>query len=211
MVLAQLVEQVTGQPLDQALRAGLTGPLGLRHTGFNPLRWLPSADRATLLVATDARSSRGLLRGTVHDDVANQLGGVAGHAGIFSTAAEVAAIGQLLLDGGTHRGKRILSAAAVRRMLANANPGLPAVDPERPGRTAAHGLGVVLNQPWFMGRLSAPQTFGHTGFTGTSLVVDPRRRLVLVLLTNRAHPNWSWANPDPPRVAVANIVADGLG
>lgn len=92
-------------------------------------------------------------------------------------------------------------------MLANVNTGLPAVDPERPHRTSAHGLGVVLDQPWFMGRLSGPRTFGHTGFTGTSLVVDPDRRMVLVLLTNRAHPNWSWANPDPVRVDVAEVVA----
>ncbi|WP_238161535.1 serine hydrolase domain-containing protein [Micromonospora endolithica] len=207
MVLAQLVEKVTGQRFDRALRTGLTGPLGLRDTGFNPNSWLSSADRAARLVATDARSSRGLLRGVVHDDVANRLGGVAGHAGVFSTATDVAAIGQLLLGGGTHKGRRILSESITRRMLTNVNKGLPAVDPERPRRTAAHGLGVVLDQPWFMGRLSGPRTFGHTGFTGTSLVVDPARRMVLVLLTNRAHPNWSWADPDPVRAAVAGVAA----
>ncbi|HET6214683.1 MAG TPA: serine hydrolase domain-containing protein [Micromonosporaceae bacterium] len=207
MVLGQLVESVTGQPLDQALRTGITGPLGLSTTGFNPLTWLPSADRANRLVATDARTSRGLLRGVVHDDVANIMGGIAGHAGIFSTAADVAVIGQLLLNGGAYGGKRILGAATVRRMLVNANPGLPAVDTERPDRTSTHGWGVELDQPWFMGRLASPRTFGHTGFTGTSLLVDPGRRLVLVLLTNRAHPNWTWANPDQPRVAVANLIA----
>ncbi|WP_255509895.1 serine hydrolase [Micromonospora sp. AP08] len=207
MIVGMLVEKLTGQPLDGALRSGLTLPLGLRHTGFNPTTWLGAADRAKLLVATDARSSRGLLRGVVHDDVANRLGGVAGHAGIFSTAEEVAVIGQMLLDGGTYRGRRILAPSTVDRRLRNANAGLPAVDPERPGRTSDHGLGVALNQPWFMGRLAAPTTFGHTGFTGTSLLVDARRRTVLVLLTNRAHPNWSWANPDPVRVAVANTLA----
>jgi CubicO group peptidase (beta-lactamase class C family) len=92
-------------------------------------------------------------------------------------------------------------------MLRNANTGLPAVDPDRPNRTSDHGLGVVLNQPWFMGRLARPTTFGHTGFTGTSFLVQPDRRRVLVLLTNRAHPNWSWADPDPARVAVANAFA----
>ncbi|SCL68245.1 CubicO group peptidase, beta-lactamase class C family [Micromonospora peucetia] len=207
MVLAFLVEKLTGQRFDQALKTGLTGPLGLRDTGFNPKTWLSTADQAARLVATDARSTRGLLRGVVHDDVANHMGGVAGHAGIFSTAAEVAVIGQLLLGGGVHNGTRILSEEITRQMLANVNTGLPAVDPERPHRTSAHGLGVVLDQPWFMGRLSGPRTFGHTGFTGTSLVVDPDRRMVLVLLTNRAHPNWSWANPDPVRVDVAEVVA----
>lgn len=211
MVAAMLVEQVTGQRLDAALKADLTGPLGLRDTGFNPLTWLSAADQASRLVATDARSSRGLLRGVVHDDVANLMGGIAGSAGIFATAGDVAAIGQLLLDGGVHRGVRVLSAATCRAALANANQGLPAIDAERPGRPSDHGLGVVLRQPWFMGRLSTPATFGHTGFTGTSLLVEPRRRLVLVLLTNRAHPNWSWANPDPVRRAVADLLADAVG
>jgi CubicO group peptidase (beta-lactamase class C family) len=211
MVVGQLVEKVTGQSLDQALRVGITRPLGLTDTGFKPMTWLSPADRAARLVATDARSSRGLLRGVVHDDVANAMGGIAGHAGIFSTAADLAAVGQMLLGGGEYRGKRILSAAAARRMLTNANPGLPAApDSEHPTRTSAHGLGLALDQPWFMGKLSSSQTFGHTGFTGTSLVVDPRRRLVLVLLTNRAHPNWSWADPDPARVAVADVVAGGV-
>ncbi|SIM84067.1 serine hydrolase domain-containing protein [Micromonospora cremea] len=210
MVAGKIVEKVTGQGLEQALTTNLTGPLGLRSTGFNPNTWLSSDARTTRLVATDARSSRGLLRGTVHDDVANHLGGIAGHAGIFASATDLAAIGQLLLNGGTYQGKRILAAATVRRMLTNHNAGKPAIDPERPNRTSAHGLGVVLNQPWFMGRLASPETFGHTGFAGPSLLVDPNRRLVLALLTNRAHPNWSWADPDPVRAAVGDVLAKAL-
>jgi CubicO group peptidase (beta-lactamase class C family) len=206
----QILQKVTGKSLDALVRDELTGPLGLRDTGFNPTRWLSAADRAARLVATDARSSRGLLRGVVHDDVANALGGVAGSAGVFTTAADLAVLGQLLLGGGQYRGKRLLAEATVRKMLTNVNAGLPAIDAERPNRTSTHGLGLELDQPWFMGRLASPQTFGHTGFSGCELVVDPRRRLVLVLLTNRAHPNWSWANPDPPRVAVANVLADAL-
>jgi CubicO group peptidase (beta-lactamase class C family) len=207
MIAGKIVEKVTGQRLDQALKTNLTGPLGLRDTGFTPNTWLSANAKTTRLVATDARSSRGLLRGTVHDDVANHLGGIAGHAGIFASPADLAVIGQLLLGGGTYQGKRILTEATATRMLTNANTGKPAVDPERPNRTSAHGLGVVLNQSWFMGRLSTARTFGHTGFAGPSLVVDPNRKLVLALLTNRAHPNWSWANPDPARVAVADALA----
>ncbi|MFC6567046.1 serine hydrolase domain-containing protein [Actinoplanes utahensis] len=210
MVLGQLVEKLTGKSLDRALADEVLTPLGLRDTGFLPLTWLTAAARAQRLVATDARSSRGLLRGVVHDDVCNVLGGVAGHAGVFATARDVAVIGQMLLDEGIHNGRRILSADIVRRMLVNANQGKRAYDADRPGRPSDHGLGVTLNQPWFMGRLAGPATFGHTGFTGTSLVVEPRRRLVLVLLTNRAHPNWSWANPDPVRAAVANALAAHL-
>ncbi|GAA4562423.1 hypothetical protein GCM10023176_03750 [Micromonospora coerulea] len=92
-------------------------------------------------------------------------------------------------------------------MVRDAKSGLPAVDAAHPARSSAHGLGVVLDQPWFMGRLAGPATFGHTAFTGTSLVVDSTRRLVLVLLTNRAHPNWSWADSDPAHVAAANVLA----
>lgn len=210
MVLEQLVTTLTGTSFDRAVRDGITGPLGLRDTGFTPLRWLDRGEQAARLVATDARTSRGLLRGVVHDDACNHLGGVAGHAGLFGTARDVAVIGQLLLNGGQHRGTRILSEAMVRRMLTDHNRGKPAIDAERPGRPAAHGLGVVLNQPWFMGRLSSPGTFGHTGFTGTSLLVEPRRRLVLVLLTNRAHPNWGWSNPDTHRRAVADLIAGAV-
>ncbi|BEL08539.1 hypothetical protein Q0Z83_067300 [Actinoplanes sichuanensis] len=207
MVAAQIVEKVTGKSLDAALKSGIGTPLGLTSTGFNPLKWLPGKAR---IAATDARSSRGLLRGVVHDDVAAQMGGVIGSAGIFGTAYEVAIIGELLRNGGVFRGKRLLSAGIVAEMLTDQNRGLPAVDPERPGRPSAHGLGVTLAQPWFMGRLSSAQSFGHTGFTGTSLLVHPGRRLVLALLTNRAHPNWSWSNPDPMRVAVANTIAAHL-
>jgi CubicO group peptidase (beta-lactamase class C family) len=135
---------------------------------------------------------------------------VAGHAGLFGTAADVAVIGQLMLNGGTHKGTRILSPAVVELALTNVNRGKPAIDPERPGRSADHGLGVELDQPWFMGRLAAPRSFGHTGFTGTSLLVVPDREMVLVLLTNRAHPDWSWSNPDTHRVAVANAIAAAL-
>ncbi|BAL89136.1 putative beta-lactamase [Actinoplanes missouriensis 431] len=210
MVAAEIVEKVTGKNLAVALKTGVTGPLGLTTTGFTPLKWLSKADQAKRLVATDARSSRGLLRGIVHDDVAAKLGGVIGSAGVFGTAHEVAVIGQLLLGGGVYNGKRILAAATVKQMLTNQNKGKPAIDPERPGRPSDHGLGVTLRQPWFMGRLSSAATFGHTGFTGTSLLVHPGHKLVLALLTNRAHPNWSWADPDPMRAEVANAVAAQL-
>lgn len=210
IVLGYLVERVTGLPLDEALRVGVTTPLGLRDTGFRPTRWMSAADVAARVVATDARTSRGLLRGVVHDDVANVLGGVAGHAGLFTTAADLTVIGRMLLAGGTYGGQRILEASTVERMLANATPGLPVVDVDHPDRPSDHGLGVALNQPWYMGRFASTRTFGHTGFTGTSLLVDPRYNLVIVVLTNRAHPNWTWSNPDPARTTVANLVANAL-
>ncbi|MFC4037334.1 serine hydrolase domain-containing protein [Dactylosporangium siamense] len=210
LLTQKILEKITGKPLDQQVKNDLTGPLGLRDTGFKPLGWLSAADQANRLVATDARTSRGLLRGTVHDDICNVLGGVAGSAGIFTTAADLSVIGQMLLGGGQYNGKRLISDGAVRNMFTNKNAGLPATDVDRPNRTSTHGIGFELDQPWFMGRLAGPGTFGHTGFTGCELVVEPRRKLVLVLLTNRAHPNWSWANPDPTRVAVADAIAAAM-
>jgi CubicO group peptidase (beta-lactamase class C family) len=203
MVLGRLVEKLTGKSLDKALRDNLLTPLGLKDTGFQPLKWVAKKER---LVATDARSSRGLLRGTVHDDVCNHLGGIAGHAGLFGTAKDVAVIGQLLLNGGTYNGKRLLSADILKTALTNVNQGKKAIDADRPKRTADHGLGFELNQTWFMGKLATPTTFGHTGFTGTSLLVSPARQTVVVHLTNRAHPNWSWSNPDTHRVALHNAI-----
>jgi CubicO group peptidase (beta-lactamase class C family) len=203
MVLGRLVEKLTGKSLDKALRDNLLTPLGIKDTGFQPLNWVTDKKR---LVATDARSTRGLLRGTVHDDVCNHLGGIAGHAGIFGTAADVAVIGQLLLNGGTYQGRRLLSADVLKKALTNVNKGKKAIDADRPKRTADHGLGFELNQTWFMGKLATPTTYGHTGFTGTSLLVSPVRNTVVVLLTNRAHPNWSWSNPDTHRVAIHNAI-----
>ncbi|GIH04204.1 hypothetical protein Rhe02_22710 [Rhizocola hellebori] len=210
MVAGRIVEKLTGQGLAQATKSFITGPLGLRDTGFTPNSWMSSADRAARMVATDARSSRGLLRGVVHDDVCNQLGGVGGHAGTFSSASDLAIVGQMLLGGGQYQGKRLLNEATVRMMTTNVNPGLPVVDEERPNRPPDHGLGVTINQPWLMGKLASAQAYGHSGFTGTSLVICQRRKLVLVVLTNRAHPNWSWANPDPVREEVGDVLAKAL-
>ncbi|WP_238010076.1 serine hydrolase domain-containing protein [Dactylosporangium sp. AC04546] len=208
MVLGLLVEKLTGLSLDAAVQERIAKPLGLRDTMFTPLKRLQKDDPR--LVATEARKARGLTRGVVHDDLCLALGGVAGHAGMFGTAADLAVVGQMLVNGGEYNQQRILSERTVRTMITNVNQGLPAIDAERPTRSADHGLGVELKQPWFMGRLARPVTFGHTGFTGTSLVVDPDRRLVVVLLTNRAHPDWTRANPDKPRVAVADVLADAL-
>jgi CubicO group peptidase (beta-lactamase class C family) len=209
MFAGLIVERLGGMRLDEAIRTQVTEPLGLHDTGFRPLSWLP-AEQRDRLAATDARSYRGLLRGEVHDQVCHALGDVAGHAGLFSTAADVAAIGHLLLGGGALAGVRILSTDLVGQMLTNVNIGRPAIDTELPARTSDNGLGVMLNQPWFMGSLSSPASFGHTGFTGTSIACDPHRDLALVLLTNRAHPNWEWADPNPIRARVSTLVADHM-
>jgi CubicO group peptidase (beta-lactamase class C family) len=204
MLLGQIVEAITGYPLDELVRLLVVEPLRLRDTGFRPLSWLPEAEWSRL-VATETSCPLGV----VHDPNARSLGGVAGHAGIFSTARDLAVVCQALINHGEYGGRRILREATVRAMLTNVNRGLPAADPGGIGRTSAHGLGVDLDQPWYMGRLASPVTFGHTGFTGTSFAVDPSRRLTVVLLTNRVHPSAAWGAVNPTRAALASIVVAG--
>ena len=146
---------------------------------------------------------RGIVRGEVHDENAWALGGVAGHAGVFATADALATLGQAILDGGTGAGPgaRILEPASVAAMLANHNSSLP----------APHGLGFELDRRDYMGSLGGAATAGHTGYTGTSLVIDPGSRSVVVLLTNRVHPSREWGSVNPARRAVANALAQALG
>ncbi|MBP2475264.1 CubicO group peptidase (beta-lactamase class C family) [Crossiella equi] len=195
IALGVLVEKVTGHGLDVVVRERITEPLGMRDTGYNPV----AKDRtaATEFMATPPR---GMVRGEVHDENAWSLGGVAGHAGVFSTADDLAVLGQAVLNGGTYRGQRILRERTLRQMLANHNPGFP---------DNAHGLGFELDQRWYMEGLSSPRTAGHTGFTGTSLVIDPVSRSVAVLLTNRVHPNRALSN-NPARRALAQGFAAAL-
>lgn len=178
MLSMQLVlEKVTGRPLDALVRDGITGPLHMTDTGYNP-----PADELPRIAATEYQTSpaRGMVWGQVHDENSWALGGVAGHAGVFSTADDLAVLAQTVLNGGTYAGHRILSQNSVRLMEQNFNQAFPG---------DSHGLGFELDQIWYMGGLSGPQTLGHTGFTGTSLVVDRSRELVIVLLTNRVHPS----------------------
>jgi CubicO group peptidase (beta-lactamase class C family) len=144
----------------------------------------------------------------VHDDVCNILGGVAGHAGLFATAQDVAVIGQMLLNGGTYNGKRILSADILKRRCSpTSTRASPPSTPTARSRTADHGLGVELNQSWFMGKLASATSVRPHRLHRHVLLVSPARRQVIVVLTNRAHPNWSWSNPDTHRVAVHNAIA----
>ncbi|WP_371856774.1 serine hydrolase domain-containing protein [Gandjariella thermophila] len=198
IALQLLVQQVTGRRLDLLVRDGITGPLGMAHTGYNP----PPSARASI-AATEFESDppRGLVWGEVHDENAWALGGVAGHAGVFSTADDLAVLGQALLDGGSYAGHRILRPDTVREMLTDYNGAFPG---------DAHGLGFELDQRWYMGALTGPRTAGHTGFTGTTLVIDPASRSIAILLTNRVHPNRNWGSINPARRAVADGLARSL-
>ncbi len=178
ITLGVMVEKLTGKPLDQVVRERITRPLGMRDTGYNP-----TDKERTAATEFQKAPARGLVWGEVHDENAWSLGGVAGHAGVFSTADDLAVLAQALLNGGTYRGHRILDTKSVELLITNFTE-------EFPGD--AHGLGFELDQRWYMDGLSGPRTAGHTGYTGTSMVIDFDSRSFAVLLTNRVHPSREW-------------------
>ena len=185
ITLGVLVERLTGQGLDEVVHDRIAAPLGMDDTGYNP------TDReGTAATEYQATPPRGLVWGEVHDENAWSLGGVAGHAGVFSTADDLAVLAQALLNGGTYDGARILDRKSVELLITNFTP-------EFPGD--AHGLGFELDQRWYMDALAGPRTAGHTGYTGTSLVIDFDSRSFAVLLTNRVHPSRSWGSNNPAR------------
>ena len=196
ITLGVVVEKLRGKPLDQVVAERITGPLGMTDTGYNP------TDR-TRTAATEYQTSpaRGMVWGEVHDENAWSLGGVAGHAGVFSTADDLAVLSQALLNGGTYRHHRILSRASVTSLITNFNDDFPGDD---------HGLGFELNQRWYMDALSGPRTAGHTGYTGTSIVIDFASRSFAILLTNRVHPSRSWGSINLARREWAGGLAQAM-
>lgn len=198
MTLGFLVEQLTGETLDTVVHDRITAPLGMVDTGFNP----PAAKLDRIAATEDeVNPPRGMLRGQVHDENAWALGGVAGHAGIFSTASDMAILAQTILNGGSYRGVRILRPDTVREMLTNYNTAFPG---------DAHGLGFELDQMFYMGGLSSPVTAGHTGFTGTTLVIDLESRSIAILLTNRVHPSRNWGSINLARERWATALARAM-
>ncbi len=198
ITLGVLVERVTGDPLDEVIAERITEPLGMTDTEFNP-----PAEKLDRVAATEFQATppRGMVRGQVHDENAWSLGGVAGHAGLFSTARDLGVLAQALLNGGTYDGERILRPSTVLQLFTNYNV-------EFPGDS--HGLGFELDQIWYMGGLTSPSTAGHTGYTGTSLVIDRQSRSIAVLLTNRVHPSRSWGSINAARQAWATGLARAL-
>lgn len=196
IILGKLIEAVDGRSLDQAMRTRVLDPLGLDHTRYGPLAG-PAADVA----ATEDESyvGRGMVRGEVHDENAWSLGGVAGHAGLFGTALDLSIFGQMYPDGGVHDGARVLRVETVAEMTRN-----------QIGALGNRGLGWQADASHYMGGLASPQTYGHTGFTGTSIVIDPRRDLVIVLLTNRVHPSRHGPDVNLVRGAVADAVREAI-
>ncbi|MEN9817709.1 MAG: hypothetical protein RLZ32_1589, partial [Gemmatimonadota bacterium] len=169
-LLGFIIEAASGEPLDQFVTRRVFTPLGMAHTRFG----VPDGWRART-APTEVAPPRGYpLRGEVHDENAFMLGGVSGHAGLFGTAADLAVFAQMLLEGGRLGGVRIVADSTVA-LFTRRTAGRRAL-----GWDTCDGLAGC-------GTEMSPRAFGHTGFTGTSLWIDPERDLFVVLLTNRVH------------------------
>jgi CubicO group peptidase (beta-lactamase class C family) len=195
ILMAKIVERLTGTPLDRFLLERVWGPLGMRDTGFNPLlppgQQIPADTNCTAALshATPQRLARIAftevdtwyrhmhVHGIVHDENACALGGVAGHAGLFSSARDLAVFAQMMLNGGEYGGVRILHPNTIARWTARRHK----------GSSRATGWDTPSGHS-SAGRYFSPRSFGHTGFTGTSIWMDPQRGLFVILLTNRVDP-----------------------
>ena len=176
-LLGAAVERVGGAPLEDLAEQFVLGPAGMGETMYLPGRKLLDRIPPTEF---QAEKRRGLIHGQVHDGNAWAMGGVAPHAGLFGTAADLGRFVRLILNGGRLEGTRVFPAAAIRRFTSQA--GLA------PGSTRALGWDTVSKSGSSAGRHFSARSFGHTGFTGTSIWVDPERDVGVVLLTNRVHP-----------------------
>ena len=196
-LLGDIVRRVSGRPLDEYARERIFLPLGMRDTMFRPpaalaprvapterctpLGWPCSQPEAAPVPGAPPSARAVMLRGVVHDPTARRMGGVAGHAGLFGTADDLAVFCRMLLNGGALGGRRVLSPLAVERLTS------PSTPPALPVRA----LGWDMDSPFSANRgdLLPPGSFGHTGWTGTGLWIDPTTGLFVVFLSNRVHPD----------------------
>ena len=186
-LLGDIVARVTGETLDVYLKRVVFGPLGMRDTGFLPAKTLlPRIAPTERCAEQDAwpckRPDAAPLRGVVHDPTARRMGGVAGHAGLFSTAQDLKRFVRMLINGGELDGVRILSPATVARMITPVT---------LPANAGTRGLGWDIDTSFSSNRgdLFPIGSFGHTGFTGTSLWIDPASKSYVIFLSSRLHPD----------------------
>jgi uncharacterized protein YbbC (DUF1343 family)/CubicO group peptidase (beta-lactamase class C family) len=213
IALGEVVHRVSGLMLDEFARRNIFLPLGMRDTGFNPspslrARIAPTEKRrGQMNYLGDSGANAGAegeqwLRGQVHDPTSFRMNGVAGHAGLFSTANDLAIFCQMLLNGGVYNGARILSPMTIATMTR----------PRAVSETgAARGLGWDLATTFSSnkGDFFPLGSFGHTGFTGTSIWIDPASDSFVIFLSNRVHPDGK-GDVGPVRGRVASIVASSI-
>ncbi len=203
IVLAELIRRVSGKPLDAFSGENIFRPLGMKDTGFKP-----SASLRPRIAPTEQRDDH-WMRGEVHDPRSYLLGGVAGHAGLFSTADDLAIYCQMILNHGEFGTARVLSPMGVERMTEARASGGNATD----GNMRGLGWDIVTSYSGNRGDLFPLGSFGHTGFTGTSIWIDPASETFVVFLSNRVHPRLDSKMPadvTPLRGRIASIVAASI-
>jgi len=181
IILGDIVEKISGLNLDVFVDSMVFKPLGMNTTFYNP----PDTKKHRI-VPTEINSEGELIHGFVHDENAYSLGGVAGHAGLFSTAKDLAVFSQMMLNGGLYGWKRIFKTGTVNSFTSKA--GILDNSSRLLGWDSPAGLasgGVYLSD----------SSFGHTGFTGTSIWIDPENGVIVVLLTNAVYPNRESKSP----------------
>jgi len=199
ILLGELVHRLSGQMLNDYARENVFQPLRMNATTFlPPAAWIP------LIAPTERLAATGVpLRGVVHDPTARNMGGVAGHAGLFSTAGDLARFAQMMINGGELDGVRLFNPLTVRKFTEPQSP---------PDQAILRGLGWDIDSSLSgnRGELFPIGSFGHTGFTGTSIWIDPSTKTYVILLANSVHPN---ARPalTPVRSKVATIAAASVG
>jgi serine-type D-Ala-D-Ala carboxypeptidase len=195
ITLAHIVQKVSGQALDEFVAENVFKPLGMTRTFYRP-----PADLVGRCVPTEVIDGKPL-RGVVHDPLARLQGGVSGNAGLFSTADDLAVFAQMLLSRGAHGGVRILSPLAVERMIE--------IYPQVGESGRGLGWDIDTDYATVRGDLFGPRSFGHSGYTGTSIWIDPETQTAVVLLTNRVHPDDK-GDIIALRSKVANVVAAAI-
>jgi uncharacterized protein YbbC (DUF1343 family)/CubicO group peptidase (beta-lactamase class C family) len=176
-LMGEIVRRVSGKPLDQYAREKVFEPLGMKESTFNP----PAAWRARIAPTEIDPDTKAPFRGVVHDPTARYMGGVAGHAGLFTTATDLSKFAEMMIGMGERGGVRIFSPLTVRKFTS------PETPPDQP---VLRGLGWDIDSSFSSnrGELYPIGSYGHTGFTGTSVWIDPSTKSYVVLLTNSVHP-----------------------
>jgi uncharacterized protein YbbC (DUF1343 family)/CubicO group peptidase (beta-lactamase class C family) len=196
ILLGEIVRRVAGEPLDQFARREIYEPLGMKDTGFNPPK--SKLDRIAPTEVEDGRP----VRGVVHDPRARRMGGVAGHAGLFSTAADVARYARMLLNGGELDGVRLFKPETVKLMTSVQTP-----DNISGRRGLGWDIGSGYSGP--RGKIFPLGSYGHTGWTGTSLWIDPFSKTFVIFLSNRNHPTEA-GNVGALRAQLGTLAAEAV-
>ena len=198
-ILGELVHCISGQPLDVYCSEHIFKPLGMKDTHFNP----PPSLRKRIAPTQYQHKNKGkMLWGEVHDPISYEMGGVCGHAGLFSTADDLSIFAQMLLGGGSIKGAHIMNPLTVEKMTTPQTP---------PEKTVLRGLGWDIDPSFASNQseLSQMGSYGHTGFTGTSIWIDPVSKTYVIILTNQVHPDGR-GDVKPLRSQITTLISTAL-